>query len=359
VLLPGGLEPFAQMGLWDALDAVPHVTLNAVALYVNGKRRARVAFEPTQFGPFAPRWCSQPALLEMLVAQCAHQPSFRFERGTHVRDLVYDGERAVGVQLDGGRELRGDIVVGADGRTSIVRRRSEVPVHVDPVPMDVVWCKLPLPDWFRADPHLRGYVGGGHLLLAAPVYDGHLQLAWIIVKGQYGELRTRGIPELIDELAAHVSSDLAEHLRRHRDAAVQTFLLSVVSDRVTCWSRPGLLLIGDAAHTMSPVGAQGLNIAIRDAIVAANHLVPALAGGASPAAIDAATQRIEAERVPEVTEIQHLQAQPPRFLFRDTWWIRLALAVVPRLLPFAIRGAGRVAVIRRFAFGVTEVKLAV
>ena len=83
-----------------------------------------------------------------------------------------------------------------------------------------------------------------------------MQIGWIIAKGKYGELCERGISELLDRMAAHASPDFAEHLRRHRNDAVQPFLLSVVSDRVAHWSRPGLLLIGDAAHTMSPVGAQ-------------------------------------------------------------------------------------------------------
>src|SRR4030095_13595510 len=142
VLLPGGLEPFKQMGLWDALDAVPHVTLNAAQLYVNGKLRVRAAFDPATFGDLTPRWTSQPALLEMLVSECSRFPNFHFERGVHVRDLVHAGDRVAGVTLDGGREIRAALVVGADGRSSIVRRRAAVIVHDDPTPMDVVWCRL-------------------------------------------------------------------------------------------------------------------------------------------------------------------------------------------------------------------------
>ena len=87
-----------------------------------------------------------------------------------------------------------------------------------------------------------------------------------------------------------------EHLRQFREESVQVFVLSTVSDRVERWSRPGMLLIGDAAHTMSPVGGQGLNIAIRDAIVTANHLVGPLTGSSAPITIDEAARRIEQER---------------------------------------------------------------
>src|SRR5262245_12207369 len=203
VLLPGGPEPFKQMKLWNDLERVPHVTLRGVAFYLNGRLRLRAPFDPATFGDLNPRWMSQPALLEMLIEQCHRFPSFRFQRGTHVNGLLRDNERVVGIKLDGGRELRSDLVVGADGRTSIVRRRAGLTVHDDPTPMDVVWCKLPLPSWFAADPHLRGYLGHGHLLIAAPVYDEHMQIAWIIPKGKYGELRARGMPEWLDRMAEH------------------------------------------------------------------------------------------------------------------------------------------------------------
>ena len=95
VLLPSGLEPFKQMGLWDELDSVPHVVLDAVALYVNGRLRLRESLSPSFFGDFIPRWTSQPALLEMLVEQSQQFPNFRFERGGKVRGLVEDDGRVI------------------------------------------------------------------------------------------------------------------------------------------------------------------------------------------------------------------------------------------------------------------------
>lgn len=359
VLLPGGLEPFHQMGLWDALMSVPHVKLAAAELYVNGRRRIRAAFDDATFGDLAPRWISQPDLLEMLVAQGQGHASFHFERGASVRELIEENGRVVGVRLSGDREVRGDLVVGADGRTSQVRRRSGLVESRDPTPMDVVWCRLPMPAFLECDPHFRAYLGHGKLLIAAPIYGNQMQVAWIIAKGTMGEIRERGMPECLDRMAEHASPDLAEHLRRFRDQSVQPFLLSTVSDRVREWTRPGVLVIGDAAHTMSPVGAQGLNIAIRDAIVAANHLVPVFLADPAPQAVDAAARRVEAERVPEVSLIQRFQALPPRIFLRDTWWSRLALTVFPSLVGTDIARARRGAAFRRMAFGVTDVRLAV
>jgi 2-polyprenyl-6-methoxyphenol hydroxylase-like FAD-dependent oxidoreductase len=362
VLLPGGLEALDQMGVWEPFETIDQVTPGALEMYVNGRRRARVAFDLATFGKFSPRWVSQPALLEMLVARASAFPNFRIERGATVRSLPQQGGRHVGVRAltaGGEREFGGDLVIGADGRSSVVRRRAELPERQDPTPMDVVWCKVPLPEYARVDKPFRGYLGHGHLLLAAPVYDGMLQVAWVIRKGAFGELRERGMAACIAEMAKHVSPDLADHLRRHAHDVSHPFLLSVVSDRVLEWSRPGLLVIGDAAHTMSPVGAQGINIALRDAIVAANHLVPALCNGAEPAAIDAAARAVQAEREPEVIEIQRIQAGPPRVILRDTWWAQLALQFLPMLLSTDIARARRGVLFRRFAFGITEVKLVV
>src|SRR5207237_10665670 len=131
------------------------------------------------------------------------------------------------------------------------------------------------------------------------------------------------------------------------------------SDRLGGGSLPRLLLPGDGAHPMSPVGAQGINIALRDALVAANHLGPALAGGAAPAALDAAAGRVAAEREPEVAEIQRLQQGPPRLLFGPAWRSALFLgALLPLLARLGIvqRVAG--SVLRRLANGVTTLRLA-
>src|SRR6185503_18483078 len=116
---------------------------------------------------------------------------------------------------------------------------------------------------------------------------GRLQIAWIIAKGSFGELRRHVIAGWLTEMAAHGSADLAAHLLAQRDAITHPFLLDVICDRLERWTVPGLLLLGDAAHPMSPVGAQGINIALRDALVAANHLIPALTGDASPEQLDA------------------------------------------------------------------------
>jgi 2-polyprenyl-6-methoxyphenol hydroxylase-like FAD-dependent oxidoreductase len=188
--------------------------------------------------------------------------------------------------------------------------------------------------------------------------DGLLQIGWIIDKGSFGELRKHGLDEWLSQLAHHLSDDLARHLEACRNALAHPFLLDVVCDHLDEWSAPGVLLLGDASHPMSPVGAQGINIALRDALVAANHLGPCLLAGRKPAELDAAARRITDERLPEVKTIQRIQQIPPRVIFQRTVASRLLLGSV---LPVLVR-TGLAAVLfrsafRRFALGVTQVKL--
>src|SRR5205809_1586715 len=267
------------------------------------------------------------------------------------------GAMSLGAALDALPQTRIE-TLDIFGRASVLRARAGLPMEHAQQAFDVVWCKVPQPA-FLDKTTARAYLGHRHFALLFPSYDGRLQIGWIIDKGSFGDLRRLGIEGWIEEMARHVSPDLAAHLRAEGRTITHPFLLDVVCDRLERWSLPGLLLLGDAAHPMSPVGAQGINIALRDALVAANHLGPALAGGAAPAALDAAAARVVAEREPEVAEIQRLQQGPPRLLFGPAWRSALFLgALLPLLARLGIvqRVAG--SVFRRFANGVTTVRLA-
>jgi len=359
VLLPSGIEALEAMGLAGALRAAPQARPGSLTAYLHRRPVVDLALDPALFGGRPPLAVSQPGLLEAIVAEGARRPAFRFLRGAGVRDLLRDGDRILGVRLhaeEGPRELRADLVVGADGRASLVRRRGGFEAVEQAPPMDIVWCKVPGLPGFRG---ARGYLGNGHLLVAYHSWDDRLQVAWAILKGAFGDFRRRGIEQWVEEMAHHVSEDLALHLRAQRGAISHPFLLDVVSDRVTRWSAPGALLIGDAAHTMSPVGGQGLNVALRDAIVAANHLVPALRGGAGPEELAAATRRVEAERLPEIRAVQRVQGLLPRVGLGRAWWnepLRRALGLLLRT-PVGLAVARSPA--RLFAFGATPVRLSV
>src|SRR5262249_62087216 len=151
--------------------------------------------------------------------------------------------------------------------------------------------------------------------LAHPRADGQLQVGLVILKGGFTALRARSAEEWTEDLIGAFPAYLADHLRAHREAVAGATLLNVVCGRLTEWTAPGLLLIGDAAHPMSPVGGQGVNIALRDALVGANHLVPVLTAGADPAAINAAGRRGRGERLPEIAPPHKMQGHQTRELF--------------------------------------------
>ncbi len=337
VVLPTGRDVLEQMGLGEAVEALPRSEPNRFMLYVNRKLVIEAELDPEFLGG-KPMAISQPALLERLIAEGGKHPSFEFRRGASVKEVLRTEGRATGVRVrseDGETEIPARLVIGTDGRSSVVRRDSGIEIHADRVPMDIVWCKFPpLDDPSLAAPEtpwVRAYVGGGHLLIAYVSFDGQIQVAWVIFKGSFGELRRRGLPEWIEEMAKHASPELAAHFRRYADQVSHPFLLDTASDRVLSWSAPGLLLLGDAAHTMSPVGGQGINVGLRDVLVAANHLVPALRAGDADR-VQAACRAIEAERVGEVQRIQRLQALPPKVILGTAWWARVVRRLVPHLV---------------------------
>jgi 2-polyprenyl-6-methoxyphenol hydroxylase-like FAD-dependent oxidoreductase len=360
VLMPSGVLALEQMGLGEALRAAPRWQPDALEVYLHGRRVVRLELDPALFGGHPPTAVSQPGLLEAIVDAASKRPGLRFLRAATVRELLRDGAgRVAGVHVQsdtGSEDLRGDLVVGSDGRASIVRRRGGFEARVNAPPMDIVWCKLPPLPGFRG---ARGYVGGGHLLLAYHTWGDQLQLGWAIVKKTFGELRKRGIEQWVEQMARHATPDLAAHLRSHASAAAHPFLLDVVSDRVTRWSVPGALLLGDAAHTMSPVGGQGLNHALRDAIAAANELLPALRGGGGAGAVDAAARRVEAARLPEVEWIQRTQARAPLLVLSNRWWGEPARRLARLALATGLGRRAALAQLRRFAFGTAPLRLAV
>ena len=358
ILMPSGIEALQQLGLGDALAQTDSHAASDFALYMNSKLIFTEKLDSEVFQGHPPLAISQPALLEAIVAEAEKLTTFTFVRGVSVKELVEDNETITGVTIredNRDRFLPADLVIGADGRNSVVRKHLDHSVTEKSPPMDIVWCKLPCPDdWLG----LKAYVGRGHLLVAYHTWDHSLQLGWVILKGTFGELRNKGIEAWIEEMARHVSPDLASHLRTHSDAAEKPFLLDTVSDCVNGWSQPGVLLIGDAAHTMSPVGGQGVNIALRDAVVAANYLVPLLNNSStSVTEITSALHDIEKERRVEVDYIQNLQAKPPKVVLSRAWWgepIRrlagLALST-QQIRRKAAQGASA------FPFGVIDVKL--
>jgi 2-polyprenyl-6-methoxyphenol hydroxylase-like FAD-dependent oxidoreductase len=243
----------------------------------------------------------------MLTDEARKHPSFRLHMSTVVRDLIRAGDRVVGVRADGPdgrRDFLADLVVGTDGRFSTVRNRDGFTEIPSPQHFDVLNFLVPFPEFWPDRTTVRLELGPGCLTGGIPTADGQLWVGMTIQKGQYKDLRAGGPDAFTEELLRRTSPDLAAHLRVNADRLKHPILLDVISGVHDRWTAPGVLILGDAAHPMPPNGGQGINMALRDALVAANHPCPVLASGNDPTAIDAAARRVVEERMPEIVAIQ-------------------------------------------------------
>ena len=274
---PSTLEILDQLGLAERVHELPSNKISAPTLLTT-----RGPFTPFDLSRLKTQYryilmVHQKDLLALLTQEAKKYPSFRLLMGANVTDLIREdgGVRGVRYQTDDGiHELRALLTVGADGRFSRVRHLAGIePVGTSP-PMDVLWFRLP---------HLAGEIdvpggafGGfarGHILGGFDRKD-YWQVAFVIAKGSYQSLRAEGIEGLRRRIL-----DIEPRLGKNVESLTewhQVSLLSVESSLCRRWYQPGLLLIGDAAHAMSPVGGVGINYAVQDAVVAANLLTKPL-----------------------------------------------------------------------------------
>lgn len=188
-----------------------------------------------------------------------------------------------------------------------MRTRAGLMLELLPEQYDVIWFKLPAPDVLRDRCSFAIMVAAGeHPAVCYTSWDGRLQYGLVLPKGSLGLTRNE---DWVGESVRSAPGWLAEHVLARREEIDGPIRLNVIVGCCREWTVPGLLLIGDAAHPMSPVRAQGINLAFRDAIVAANHLVPALRSGSGADALDAAARAVQAEREPEISRAQQLQSR--------------------------------------------------
>ncbi len=267
---PSTLEVLYELGLLDAFLELPHQKTYQLGAYIEDTEIPFADFSHLpvrcKFIAFIPQW----DFLNFLAREGRRYPTFDLRMQCAAFDLVEESGRVAGVQVktpDGRLEIRADLVVAADGRSSILRERAGLAVQNQGAPMDVLWFSLPR----RAgDPEQSmGRFAAQQLFVLIQRGD-YWQCGYVIAKGAMAEIRVRGIEAFRAGIAAIAPflGDRVEVLRDWKDIS----LLSVRVDRLKQWYREGLLCIGDAAHAMSPVGGVGINLAIQDAVAAANQI---------------------------------------------------------------------------------------
>ncbi len=302
-LMPSGLDAIDRMGLADVVEQIPHRAIDAWEFHIENRPIFRVD-EPMESGGKPCTLVSQPALLKAVLERANQCENFESIQGTAVRELLWQNERVSGVQLSDGQEIAADLVIGADGRNSIVRQQAQLELVQAEQSFDILWFKLPTRPDFQTENVFHSVLRGEAAFGVFQGSEGNLQVGWSLNRDKPIEWQK---VDWAEKLAAASPDRLASHFRAQKDAIERPLLLSIVVGRCPQWHRPGVLLLGDAAHPMSPIRAQGINMALRDAIVATNHLVPVLQQSPNLAVIDAALAQIQAEREPEIIEIQRLQ----------------------------------------------------
>ncbi|MDA9660670.1 FAD-dependent monooxygenase [Gammaproteobacteria bacterium] len=357
-LMPSGNEVLKQIGF--NLDDVDYRKVEEINLFYKGELEANPEIDFLKRGEL--KWVSQPQLLEKLIEKASGFDNFIFYRGYKAQDLIYNADRVDGVLIASGNHevsIRAKVVIGFDGRTSMVRRKLNFEVKEYKLQPDVLWFKIPYPEKFLPGSQAFFSLFPKSFLVAVPVYDEKLQVGWIIPAGSYGELRKKGQEKWIQYIKDKSPKGFADHLQKCLDENLisDPFILKMTLDRVKKWHKKGALLLGDAAHTMNAVGGQGLNIALRDAVVCANHLVPLMSGNPSTASLDNAFDAIEKERISEVRQVQEIQSRPPKFITLSEFSVQLIVPILRFVFRFNFMTSLREATIERMSRGFSEVKL--
>lgn len=275
---PSTLEVMHELGVLDDFLKRPHDRLSKLSGIFGGQRLDVTDFSSIdatcKFIAFMPQW----HFLDFLTEKAATLPTFSIKMRAEVTGLTQDETgRITGVEAatpDGALTVRSKLVIGADGRNSIVRQKAGLKVKDIGAPIDVLWFRIPREETKTEEPLAN--TDKGHVLITINRGD-YFQCAYVIPKGAAEKAKAAGI-EAFRNAVIETAPRLAPHI-----SALQSFddvsPLTVTIDRLENWSRPGLLMIGDAAHAMSPIGGIGINLAIQDAVAAANLLSADLAEG--------------------------------------------------------------------------------
>jgi len=346
---PSTLEILDELGLAERFLALPHSKVSSVMLRSTSGQSVTFSLSrvPSKFPyiAFVPQW----DFLEFLTAEAQRFPAFTLKRNAEAIDLIQSGGVVSGLRYadaDGMHEATATLVIGADGRESRTREAAGLPRIESSPPMDVFWFRV---SRRRGEPEaVAGRIGPGKLCVMLNRGD-YWQVAYLIPKGGADRIRAAGIEAFRRDVAS-VALELADRVEEIRDWN-DVKLLTVRADRLTRWHKPGYLAIGDAAHAMSPIGGVGINIAIHDAVEAANVLWRPLREGR---VTDADLARVQQRRERAVRIIQAFQSAVQTGFLKPT-----LESARPATIPLIARIVARLPILRDMpprliAFGVSR-----
>ena len=353
---PSTLEILDQIGLAEPLHSMRHTKVSGPVInFLDGPFRP---FDLTRLKTRFPYilLVPQSQFLDFITKEAAKYPSFRLIMRANVRKLVEENGSVHGVRYlgpdDNWHELRAPLTIGADGRFSMIRQLAGIePVKTAP-PMDVLWFRLPkLPHDMEIPGGLLGGIGPGSILIVLDRAD-YWQAGLVFLKGRYQELHAQGIAAICRTIV-EIEPRLARNVESLTDWH-QLSLLSVESSLCPRWHKPGLLLIGDAAHVMSPVGGVGINYAIQDAVVVANLLTAALKEGR---VAESQLAQVQRQREWTIRVIQRMQS-----IMQNNLLAKALASQGPTRVPWQLRLLVRIPILRDvpsrlIAFGPRRVRL--
>src|SRR5262245_11705287 len=344
VLQPSTVHLLDQLGLLEYIQDQPHSLLDAGKVRVNGRDAGEFSFKTiSPEYPYA-IWMPQPIFLDALLRKAEPLPSFQCWMGARVAALLEEDGRVVG--LSGLRhgsdpfQIRADVVVGADGRHSAVARLAQFTAEYEYHDFDVIWFTIEQPPGWSS----TFYVSLGKIRgLMLPKYPHHIQAGIILPTGEWRRWRQEGVAAVAERVRRFDS--IFDGFAAGLKDFTPFFPLEGVIRFVRDWARDGMLLIGDAAHTMSPAGAIGVNVAIATAAVAAQELYPRL--GRGPIAHDE-LRNVQRLRERDVRTLHRLQLGVQRVLLGQG---PLAKWVLPKVLPLFLGSPLLPLIQRRIFFG--------